>query len=134
MRSEPPLVGRRQRGALLMEACVGLSLLALFIAVFVSLSSRLGTAQAQQGARAAALGHLDVVVAELKSQDPASWSLPLERTIQDEGGLSVTVSVREKPLSFVVDRSLGALEASATWRTAVGEHRVSREVWVHEKL
>jgi hypothetical protein len=117
-----------------MEACVGLSLLALFLAVFVSLSSRLATAQAQQSARSAALGHLAAVLAKLKDEGPASWSLPSQTIIEDKGGFRVIVSVEEKPLPFVADKSLGALKATATWRSPVGEHKVEREEWVHARL
>lgn len=117
-----------------MEACVGLSLLALFLAVFVSLSSRLATAQAQQSARTAALGHLGAVVARLKDQGPASWSLPEQTMITDKGGLNLVISVREKPLPFVVDKSLGALQVTVTWRSGLGDHSIEREVWAHERL
>ena len=124
---------KRTRGFSLMEASAGLSLLALFIAVFISLSSRLASAQSQQANRAAALGHLLDGIEQVKQEGPARWHLPYKQEIAERGTV-FQVEVVENVGMVVPDRSFGGLRATVRWGSVTGEQTLEREVWVHEHL
>jgi hypothetical protein len=116
-----------------METCAALSLLALFIAVFVTLSSRLATAQSQQAARAAALGYLQGGFEDLKQQGPSRWALPYHQEYQQQG-TTFTVDIEEGPEPLVTDHSFGRLLGKVSWSSMTGKQKIEREVWVHEHL
>lgn len=109
-----------------------MALFALFVAVFISLSSRLASAQSQQAARAAALGHLQDCLERVKQQGPANWSLPLRETIVEQGA-TYEVEI-EQAGALAPDRSFGRIVGRVRWGSVTGDRMIEREVWVHEHL
>lgn len=107
--------------------------MALFIAVFVSLSSRLGQAQAQQRDRNIALGYLQTSLQEVKSLGPRRWVLPLQEEYKSKSTL-YTVEIVEDPDLGVSDGSFSRVVATVRWRSVTGDQVVRREVWIHEHL
>lgn len=125
--------GARSRGISLMETSAALSLMALFIAVFVSLSSRLAAAQSQQAGRAAAIGHLQGGFEKLKEAGPSRWTVP-SRTEVKENGTVFQVEIVEIPDPLVTERSFAKLRGTVRWGSVTGDQVLSREIWVHAHL
>lgn len=124
----------KSQGFSLLETCVAMSMLALFISVFVSLSTRLATAQNQQSTRAAALSHLEASLQELREQGPASWAGPWKQVVKEDGA-TYTIAIEEHTVSFAgPGEGIGALRGTVTWDTKTGRRTISREIWVHERL
>lgn len=123
----------RVRGLTLLETSVALSILAVFVAVFVSLTVRLANAQKQQETRSTAVSVLERQVALLREQPAEDWTQSMTVS-QEKNHIDYTVKIR-----MVADRSdLGAgfavFEGSVAWRSITGLHTINREFWVHERI
>lgn len=116
-----------------MEMSVALSILALFVAVFLSLSVRLARAQAQQEERSVALSILKAEFAH-KAELPASeWVGPWDSSVK-QNACTYKIKVEVDPLSSDLDRGFAVLRGSVSWISNTGPQTLSQEVWLHERL
>ena len=123
----------RQGGLTLLETSVALSILALFIAVFISLTARLANAQKQQESRAAALSVLESQVALLREQPASTWK-SLESVSWKQNGVDYSVTIRLLPGDSDVEQGFGVFQGTVTWRSVTGLRSIRREFWVHERI
>lgn len=116
-----------------MEMSVALSILAVFVAAFISLSVRLANAQKHQEARITAIAVLETQFAALREETPKDWPVLANNTVALNGVQYVTttrlVTERSDP-----DAGFAVFEATVSWRSVTGLHALTRECWVHERL
>lgn len=123
----------RRRGFSLLEMSVAVSIAAVFISVFLTLSLRMAQAQKQQALRSEAVAHLEAFMAEKTEEGPALWQGPWQSKISS-GNTTFIVEAQEVPFDFVTDKSLSRLSATVRWESPSGSQKISREVWVHARL
>ncbi len=117
----------------LLESSIALSLIALFAAIFVSLSARLAQAQHQQQSRATAISVLEASFHDLKETPANLWLGPWQKQVE-ENGLTFHVMISLDAGKSSTDEGFGVFQGSVSWKSKTGLRKIEREVWVHERL